>query len=349
MYEVNRLSIRTVSDIYKLEQEWRMLENGSEMTIFQSFNWNQLLIREVFSKPFAKFRFNIYIYILSSEDGPKALFPVIVKKISFTHTIGGDRGIYILGNGSYSDYLNMVYGNDIDFVGFTTILDKVKEDFPDLRLFLNDIRQNTRFVSYLMSITDNYSNNVAVQVNKRESLEGYRMCLTKSVRQNLRTSSNRMKRDGLLYEMHVLGKTKDKALLDSLVNIHATRFIEKNSPKGLIDKLKLMYLNFNEKRHSIITDSMSMMDESIIVVIMLNGNVAGYLYGLIDNNSIRIMHNCVNLDYKFYSPMFRGAYDFVVRMLYEQSGTDIIDFTRGDEQYKYNLGGEEIQLFRFVV
>ena len=74
-----------------------------------------------------------------------------------------------------------------------------------------------------------------------------------------------------------------------------------------------------------------------------------HTYGLIDNNSIRIMHNCVDLEYKFYSPMFRGSYDFVVRMLYEQSGTDIIDFTRGDEQYKYNLGGEEIQLFRFVV
>ncbi len=112
--------------------------------------------------------------------------------------------------------------------------------------------------------------------------------------------------------------------------------------------VRIKYRTNREKNNNIISESMKVMDNSCLVICYLNNDIAGYLYGLIDRDTIRIMQNCVKEDYKFYSPMFRGAYDFIL-MQYDNDDIKIVDFTRGNEQYKYNLGGVEIQLKSYEI
>ena len=76
----------------------------------------------------------------------------------------------------------------------------------------------------------------------------------------------------------------------------------------------------------------------------------GYLYGLMDNRAIRVMQNCFQDGICFYSPLFRGTYDFLIKQIQNESKNVMqIDFTRGDEPYKYKLGGIEMQLHNYII
>ena len=95
---------------------------------------------------------------------------------------------------------------------------------------------------------------------------------------------------------------------------------------------------------------MKRMNNSIFVIVKLNDVTVGYLYGLMDNRAIRVMQNCFKMEYAFYSPLFRGTYDFLIKQIQNESKNVMqIDFTRGDEPYKYKLGGGEMQLHNYVI
>ena len=88
----------------------------------------------------------------------------------------------------------------------------------------------------------------------------------------------------------------------------------------------------------------------VTVIAYLNGVPAGYMYGLRDADAVRIMHNCVKEEYKFYSPMFKGAYDFICEEInHKRYHVTQIDFTRGNETYKLQLGGQELILHNYAI
>ena len=92
------------------------------------------------------------------------------------------------------------------------------------------------------------------------------------------------------------------------------------------------------------------MKNSVLVVVKLNNETVGYLYGLRDDKAIRIMQNCFKVQYAFYSPLFRGAYDFILNQIKNpQNGINQVDFTRGDEPYKIKLGGGQMPLHHYIL
>lgn len=102
--------------------------------------------------------------------------------------------------------------------------------------------------------------------------------------------------------------------------------------------------------YDIVENSMRRLPQSYFIIVKLKGVIASYLYGLRDDRAIRIMHNCFDEDYKFYSPMFRGAYDFILDQTENRAlNVDQIDFTRGDEEYKFKLGAEELPLYHYAL
>ena len=64
---------------------------------------------------------------------------------------------------------------------------------------------------------------------------------------------------------------------------------------------------------------MKRMNNSIFVIVKLNDVTVGYLYGLMDNRAIRVMQNCFKMEYAFYSPLFRGTYDFLIKQIQNES------------------------------
>lgn len=344
---VEKKYISEIKDFEECKELWNELEKGCEMTVYQSFEWNYLLVQEQLNLFMSKFFSKIIIYFVWDEERHiKAILPLIYQRIgNITKWFGRKKGIYILGHGSYSDYLNAIYG-EVDEEILELLINTIKVDFGHMMVHFTDLIEGTMFEKCLDSIgIEKQKSDITVAIKRSESAEEYTKNLSKHVRQNLRTSLNRMKKDGVEYRYQIIwGNVEDIGLLNELRELHIMRMSEKNNDKtDIIHKIsssiRIHYRKNKERNNNIVYESMKSMKNSVFVIVYLNDQISGYLYGLKENKVIRIMQNCFNSEYKFYSPMFRGAYDFIVSM-YENEDIDSIDFTRGEETYKYQLSGE---------
>lgn len=347
---VKAIEINDSLDLEKLCDTWKKIEKSEDMTIFQSYNWNCLLFEEEKKKRLSNFYTKIVVVVVEANDETVGILPLIIQKHgNKTKWFGRNKGLYILGNGSWSDYLNVVYSDSFKIEYFKALIDYLKENYKGYTFYITDVREHTKFADYLSSSDASPSESeVAVQVEKMESKEEYEKSLSKHTRQNLRTAKNRMDKAEIKYEVKVLGMIDDDDLIQKLIEVHVARMAEKNMvTTDLIHKIsshiRIRYRKKQEHRNNVVAESMKRMEESCLVIVYLNDDIAGYLYGLRDGSVIRIMQNCVLDEYKFYSPLFRGAYDFILDQ-YSDESIRVVDFTRGDEQYKYNLGGVEIKL-----
>lgn len=347
---VEIIEIHSIHDFERICDIWKTLEQGRDMTIFQSYNWNILLYEEERKRVLSNFFSTVVVIQINKNGVVVGLLPMVIQKhTNITKWFGRKKGLYILGHNSWSDYLNLVYDEKIDSSCFAGIIDYLGSVYNGYTFYITDVREHTKFSDFLKnSGAELDKTNVAVQVEKMSTVEEYERSLSKHVRQNLRTARNRMDKAGIEYELKVLGMTDDEALINQLIEVHVGRMAEKNTvTTDLLHKIssyiRIKYRQRQEYKNNIVTESMKRMKESCLVIVYLNGDIAGYLYGLRDGGVIRIMQNCVKNEYKFYSPLFRGAYDFILEQ-YSDKSVSTVDFTRGDEQYKYSLGGSEINL-----
>ena len=211
---------------------------------------------------------------------------------------------------------------------------------------------DTEADSCLSRISD-YDTVCAVAIETNVGADEYTKQLSKSTRQNLRTALNRMNKAGLNYRYTVIKGPLPVELSDELIALHGKRVVHKNADNSNLKKrissfIRQRKVSYQEHNNNIVKDAMLSLDNSVTVIVYLNDKVAGYLYGVDDRGTIRIMHNCFDEEYAFYSPMFRGSYDFIIECC---NNPDIkcVDFTRGKEEYKYKLGGKEMELHTYKI
>lgn len=235
---------------------------------------------------------------------------------------------------------------------------EIAKQFPGLDINLNCVRDDTAISIWCAEKEFQDRLTTSVFIDLPESVEAYNQKLSKSTRQNLRTALNRMKKDNYEYEFSVYRNIESDEIINNLCDIHTKRTKVKN--KKSKEKLDLLhyyskiwhacYVEWHDRKYDIIKNSMKRMNNSIFVIVKLNDVTVGYLYGLMDNRAIRVMQNCFKMEYAFYSPLFRGTYDFLIKQIQNESKNVMqIDFTRGDEPYKYKLGGVEMQLHNYII
>lgn len=349
--EITRQYIRTEKELAQLQEQWKRLETGRDMTVFQSFAWNQLLLHEFLNYKTNRFTGAICVYCAKEGDKVRIILPLIIQKIATkSRWFGRKKGIYFLGHNSWSDYCNAVYDDSVSQEELISLIKRVKADFTNYTLYLMDIFPDTALDKAMLALgADVFFTRPAVYVPRRNSKEEYAESLSKHTKQNLRTSLNRMKTDGIDYSLTVLSAVSDESLLNQLTAIHKDRFIVKNLHKKqdilhrFANFCRTKVNTYKEENNNIVRDSMQKMPDSCLVLVRLNNEIAGYIYGLKDGTAIRIMQNCLLDKFKFYSPMFRGIYDFILST-YDDDAIDNVDFTRGDDNYKLLLGGVQITL-----
>lgn len=333
-------------DIESIKSHWQLLQGGKDMTVFQMYEWNKLQLGEFMKKHFVK----VFYLVVFENAEPIMIAPLYRKAISSKDM---PKGIYLLGYDSYADYLNFIY-KEFRPDAFQMIVEYIKKHFPGYRLFFNYLRKDTGLYDYLHSREERNESvdELAVFIDLDTNSEEYNRKLSKSVRQNLRTSINRINKANISYQISVKGKIDNDNLCKRLVRLHAKRLTcirlkGKTGIKWFCARARCFYEEWKENRYCIVRESMQSMDNSWLCIFNYNEEIAGYLYGLKDRDGIiRVMHNVFNYEYDFYSPSFRGLYDVITNCI-EDKKVIQLDLTRGDEKYKYMFGGEEIQLARF--
>lgn len=347
MSKIIKHVISNEKDFEVLREKWVHLSQGKNMTYFQSYDWNVLLYRNWHNNLYNRLFSKVIIY-----ESDNIIAPLIIQRFNVSlGRLGRKAGIYFLGTDSYSDYIDFIYS---DVNGLDCLLEYIKKDNKRLHLFLKFISQDSLTNKYIPSRTKKYSD-VCVYIKIEDNIQNYNSKLSKHTRQNLRTAFNRMKKDGVQYEYEIKKKPLSDIEIEELSKIHLDRVLNKNkidtsSIKRKISSTILYWrLKYNEINNNIIKDAMKSQNNSFTLIVKLNKKVVGYLYGFVEESGvIRICQNCFNEEYKFYSPVFRACYDFICNCCGDNNYKEI-DFTRGNEEYKYKLGGIERKIYSYEV
>lgn len=171
--------------------------------------------------------------------------------------------------------------------------------------------------------------------------------LSSSVRQNVRTAYNRLKRDGHLFELSIVGKAaicseaseeEFGRVKEESLELYIKRQITKYQKVGLLSIL-IKKFAYNFLKHD--SKSLYYNSNSITVVLRVDGKVAAYMGCLLshDGKHIVVPRLAIDDQYKFYSPGYVMLCE-LLKYLSLNTQVEMLDLSRGVEKYKTDLGGQ---------
>lgn len=332
-------------EIDSIESDWRRLEKGRDMTYFQSFDWYKMLATK---NRMTGGRCHEIVYVIVKEaDTVVMIAPLwIIKK---TFRIFNKASIHIFGSGTWTDYCNFIY-DVFDERYVLSIFDKIKEVYGVNEMHFSKLKENTAMYAFL---TQRYQisksePNVCVALDIPASEDEYWSSLSKNSRQNIRTAFNRLSKDGieLFFEGFDTGFS-----LQEFKTYRNIRVKEKNNNpvkldlnwvKNLIGERLLFsfpeYAPFDDDKNS-----------KFITAKTPSGKLCGAFCVGLDTyrKEIVVMAVSVNPGFYRYSPGILAMFSFIKKQI-GQNEIRRIDFTRGNEPYKYTLGGKDHYIYSLV-
>ena len=331
-------SVRYVNGMHlsQIKEEWESLQSGGEMTLFQTYSWFKMLLERYIPVDTKDFE---TIYALVESDGqPCMIAPLWIVKRTFR--LINFKGVYLLGRCSFSDYLNFVY-REFDGKAFDFLLKDLSKKYGVKHVTFEDLRETT---SVYLHIIGNYrvSKNVehtCVGLELPLSVDDYQNLLSKNSRQNIRTANNRLKKAGKELTFNYDDRQVDR---DRCLEIRETKMSANSTKLPLWYKYKYRILN-RLRYHFPSTMPIKYYSESKLMTAHdEEGNLrAFFCYGLdSDCKCIRVLAAGTDIEYARYSPGILLMHSFIQNAIREGMVKEV-DFTRGDEKYKFSLGGQQ--------
>lgn len=324
-----------VTSLDTLEPVWKLLENGSDMTLFQSFDWNKMLLEYYIPKD-TKFYESKYA-IVRNEETICIIAPLWITKKTFRYL--NKKGVYLLGRDSYSDYLNVIYNVFIP-EAFDFLIKDLHQRFNQDHFFFEHLNESTSIYNH---ITNSYNviqdkKEPCVNLQLPSTIDEYHKLLSKHSKQNLRTANNRLIKDGLsiVFDMdnNIIDKDTCLAIRESKLSVQYNRIPRIKIYKyRFINRLLYHFPRFAPMKTYI---------GSKIMTASINGKVCAFFNYAYDepHKRIVIISAGTDLTYARYSPGMLLMYNFIKQIIELQIYKEI-DFTRGDESYKFALGGKK--------
>ena len=281
----------------ELENDWKNLQSGQDMTVFQQYIWyyglNQQYIKGCFKSG------EQAVYAVAIEDGKsKMIAPLHIKKFGWEYKgIGTDSGVYIIGTWGFTDYLNFIY-SDFSEECFEAILAAVKSKYKIKKFHFNFIRQGTETDKYLIK---NYgdkktSETICVQTLPHESFDDFHKTMTKYSRQNIRKAFNRENKTEMEIHIQEFGQVSQTEA-DEFFNIYLERSGYKNELNIKEDGLKQTVLKYFNKKYNdnlknglakfnYITYNMVNNPESYMIGIFNGDKKIGFIYGIMEGKNM---------------------------------------------------------------
>ena len=326
----------TNDSISQLKEAWLTLEKGDDMTYYQSYKWN--IIVQHFTPQYKGICKLLYLLVKQGEK-PLLIAPLwIVEK---TLLLVNKKGAYLIGRKGWSDYLNFVYtdcSNDV----FKLLFDYIYSKLHLSLCCLEQIKEDTKLYAYLSQYValNKDSRTTCVSLMIPESVDDYKQILSKKSRQNIRTANNRLNKDG----KSIVFSFDDHPDLSICESMRQERVDVKNkfrihSLKELINCLKTYFKNKFIISFPVFLPFYE--DKSLrFISAYIDGELAAYFcYGLDEyHKKVVLMAVGTNNVFAKYSPGVLALYAYVLNLI-ECKEILLLDFTRGDEKYKYSLGG----------
>ena len=352
-----------LSDISVLKESWSMNEKGADMSYFQTYEWYVML------KDFCPVDCPYYIsrlFAVVDENRITVLIAplwIVLKSFGFVNK----KSVYFLGRQGWSDYLNFIYSK-FDVKAWECLAQYIYEKYGVRKWSVENLKKNTEVYSCFTKKYSLKSNRIGICVGLSllNNTDEYYMSLSKSVRQNIRTAFNRQKKE----DIQIFFDFDDSFVdINRCIELRDNRLKGKSEPfsfRGFLQRIgkdgreairyywsRLKSKIYNRYRYSFPSYNVLEQDKNAhFMTARIDGViVAFFCYGIsLSNNSIYVMSAGIDDKYKRYSPGMVLMYSFIKHLIDSKSNIMYVDFTRGTENYKYYLGGQEhsIHAFDFV-
>lgn len=329
----------------RLRKIWENLYRDNPYLFpFSSWEYN----KEVYSykkiKP-TTFLQKEYFLVYYNHDVPLMIMPLFIK----------EKTLYIFGeNIGGPDNLDFIYDKNIRDEDIFSALRELREKFHGMKLMLYKVNERSRLYQFFKEYCNDkrlidYRVNieldrVCVKICYPDDYDTYFHGLSKNARSNIHKIYNKLKKQDISMELKVIhGPFKDNKLLSSLMKFYTARESErKNRKYDFFPFIKHRYF-------SSLTWAIQNMNEQYTFCLMLKDKPAAFMTGFATNfNEIVFPIVSMNSLFKQYSPG-KVMINETIKYLQGDKSNMILDLSRGDERYKFEMGGSKHYNYRIFL
>lgn len=319
--------IRKVS-LSDVKTAWeRIYASNHALTPYSSYAFNKIVCRYYRFAP-NRFRLRTKIFeILDDNHDTVMIIPL------YGH---GSRH-YLIGDLLLTDHLDFIYRHDINPAEFAQALALLQTELGETKLILNKISERSRLNDYL---ADNYplvDKETCVNIHFGSDYEAYVKSLSKNMRRHIRNMYNRLRRFEVNWEIEVIMNAPvDNKTKTEMLGVYSNRAVDKNGKKRPLPvRLGHHYTNP-------ITISTARMENNFNSILRIDGEIAAFSNGYVTNDKTRVImpRGAIDSEYSQFSPGLLLDLE-TIKWLIQNTGITNLDLSRGDEGYKYSLGGQE--------
>lgn len=322
------------TDIRAVKDAWNSLyNNNTQLTPYQEYSYCSIIYK--YSAILKFHRLKNVIYELHNED--KQTIMLIPLHIAMTKKWSI---AYMWGHFSQSGHLDFIYSDQIQADAFLAAIKLINKDIGNVRLVLTRIAEQSKLNDLIQTslMPHNYpvKKETCVQIPIITNFNDYLSSLGKYVRQNLRTSYNRLRTDNMTYEvMTFVNRPIPSYTLKQLFTTYWKRQVD----KGLRIGLKRFLPVWPRMRLNPTIIAAKELSNVYYSIIYIDKIIAGFCAGFTSRNGkIILPFLSINSVFSRFSP---GAILITeaIKYLIENHDYKYFDLSRGGEKYKYTYGG----------
>lgn len=320
--QIRRVKMRDVKEVWE-----RIYASNHNLTPYSSYAFNRIVCRHYkFSPKRIWFRTKIF-EVLDDNNDTVMIVPLY----------GNGQSYYLIGDLMMTGHLDFIYRHDTGHKEFAQALALLQNELKGAKLILNKISEHSRLNDYLASNYPNADNKTCVNIHFGTDFEAYVKSLSKNMRRHIRNMYNRLSRSELNWEIEIIMNAPvDSKTKNEMLRIYNNRASDRyGKERGLLIRLGHRYINP-------ITISTARMKGNFNSILRIDGEIAAFSSGYVTNDGKRVIlpRGAMNGDYASFSPGLLLDLETIKWLIHNSCVTDL-DLSRGDEEYKYNLGGQE--------
>lgn len=265
--------------------------------------------------------------LLDEADNTRMIIPLF----------GRNNHYYIFGDLLASGYMDFIYPGTILEEEFEEAFKLLQTELEGSTLHFNRVNERSRLNDYLKARYSYTSKDTCVDISFGSDYEEYFGQISARTRRNLHNRHNRLSRDSIQWVLDVItDKPIPNQTKNAMLDVYNQRFLNRDGVK--VGKL----LELSRRYTHPITIATTKMKGNFNSILRLDGSIAAFLcgYSTNDDYSIVVPRLAINDEFADYSPGLILISE-TVRWLIQNSNIRRLDLAKGDERYKFGMGGKE--------
>lgn len=328
--ELVRTSFSNIKDL------WRgFYSENSRLSPYSSYEFAECY-KKFFHFGFKRAFMRQEFFLAKENDDVIAIVPLIKNR----------KDYYLFGDLCSSGYLDFIYNGTTSEREIAELLNCIEKSISTWGgvLHLNKINERSMLFPYLQQNATEVAVDPCVNISFEDIYEEYFKSLGKSIKQNVRTAYNRMNREGKTYRFEIyIHEPVPANVVKQEMDIYHKREEHRNKKKTPVIVKEI------RQRFNPISLSTTTMENAVHACFYIDNTMAAFLSGYITNDNLAIVvpRHAINDDFKLYCA---GALLITETIKYCINETCIrnLDLSRGDEKYKYTLGGKNHYNHSFI-